>query len=173
LKPCGWFQAFFVEALPVFLPLWDCWQRPVCRTGGRVTFLSATRKLPKKRVCRRLPAELAVRLQRYAQTAAGDLIFYPGHARRLRAREVEALALRHLWRLSARAVVQRMTGNDRSRLRAEVRQRQLRGNSISGCEPKGVGIADFALANLTPWSTAADFDIGLQLGVVPHRATAL
>jgi len=96
-----WFQAFFVEALLVFLLLWDCWQRPVCRTGGRVTFLSATRKSPKKRVCRRLPAELAARLQRYAQTAAGDLIFYSYHTRRLRARGVVALALHHLSQFSA------------------------------------------------------------------------
>ncbi|MFZ7321176.1 hypothetical protein, partial [Comamonas jiangduensis] len=38
----------FVLYLSLFL------QRPVFRTGGRVTFLSATRKSPKKRVCRRL-----------------------------------------------------------------------------------------------------------------------
>ena len=57
-------------------------QRSVCRTDGRVTFLSATRKSPKKRVCRRLPAELTARLQRYVQTAAGDMKdFHKGRAR--------------------------------------------------------------------------------------------
>lgn len=59
------------------------------------------------------------------------------------------------------------------RLKAEVRQRLLCGYSISSIEPKGVGIADLVLAMRAPCSKAADVHMGLPLGVVPHRATAL
>lgn len=63
--------------------------------------------------------------------------------------------------------------NSRNRLKAEVRQRLLCGYSISSIEPKGVGIADLVLAMRAPCSKAADVHMGLPLGVVPHRATAL
>ena len=49
------------------------------------------KKEPKSASADGCPAELATRLQHFAQTAAGNLIFYLEHARRLRARGVVAL----------------------------------------------------------------------------------
>ena len=64
---------------------WFCRQRPGFRPGGRVTFLSATRKSPKKRVCRRLSGGTRcapVALRSHSRRKSEGL---PGSARRLRA----------------------------------------------------------------------------------------
>jgi len=55
------------------LQSWLFLQRPVCRTGGRVTFWFRPESNQRYDSAEGCPAELAARLQRYAQTAAGNM----------------------------------------------------------------------------------------------------